>query len=462
MTTLSTGQRQLQQIERSRALADAMQQQAISIAPIQHPLQGLAKLAQAWASSRINTISRESEDRITKEQNEALAQVLAPNVTNIQGPGLPATTDTLPGDPEAIEFFKQFETDQTGPFLDAGAREIGARNALGPTIGPELDELIRRRAQEAEPAEIGTAAIPGQKARVETPKTQGQLLEALVKVRPDLAEQVMANTIQHQLTKDPETTSDITEYHFAQTNDRFPGSFQDWLQTVKPEGTLKANPGYMWVEGKEGREMVFIPGGPADPSLAENTVEAATKAAAVDNALYSLDKLNTMLFDENGSVNRSMLWAMNMPGGGVGHGATANAYMLTAIEAALRAESGAAVPDTEVVRAAKRFRPKNTDFRASTVRAKLALLDRFLSGAYSRFNKDGRFDPKATAAAVNAAADEYEKNGTIAGEPAYKAAHEAMQKSQPQEYAHGATANNGALTYDHKKGWVNTENFNVN
>jgi hypothetical protein len=130
------------------------------------------------------------------------------------------------------------------------------------------------------------------------------------------------------------------------------------------------------------------------------------------------------------------------------------------MEAALRSETGAAAPEPEIVRIGHRFRPRITDI-GPTVRAKLALLDRFLSGTYRRMNKDGRFDLGATIDAVDAALDEYEQHGTIDGEPAYKAAFDAKQAAGQQEFQHGQTADGGARTYDANRGWMLTEDFNA-
>ena len=69
------------------------------------------------------------------------------------------------------------------------------------------------------------------------------------------------------------------------------------------------------------------------------------------------------------------------------------------IEAKLRAESGAAVPETEVTRAGKRFKPHPFDLD-STVKIKSELLTDFLEGAFNKAQRDGRFDVALTIDAI--------------------------------------------------------------
>jgi len=78
MATLTTGQTELRQVERSRALADALQKMSVGFEPIAHPAQGWAKLAQAWAAASINNQARRREEEIAEQQRQAFAQALGP------------------------------------------------------------------------------------------------------------------------------------------------------------------------------------------------------------------------------------------------------------------------------------------------------------------------------------------------------------------------------------------------
>ena len=85
-------------------------------------------------------------------------------------------------------------------------------------------------------------------------------------------------------------------------------------------------------------------------------------------------------------------------------GRTANVLLKDATEAKLRAESGAAVPDSEVKRAAERFRPDIIDSR-ETIKVKVDLLGDFLEGVFDKVQRDGRFiDVGRTIDALEAAA----------------------------------------------------------
>jgi len=143
-----------------------------------------------------------------------------------------------------------------------------------------------------------------------------------------------------------------------------------------------------------------IPGGPAD-TLA---VEAAAKVQQLEDGIRDIKEFKTFIFDEDGSVNRVNVANMNI-GTPFTKGRTANILLLNAIEAKLRAESGAAVPETEVKRAGKRFRPRLIDLD-ETIEVKIRMLESFLQGAFDKVQRDGRFDVAGTVDAFLAAGDE--------------------------------------------------------
>ena len=88
MATLSTNQRQLQQVERRRELADAMTQQALTFQPIRHVNQGLAQLAQAFAANAINRRADKDETAASEAEQKALAEALSgePITGNLSDP----------------------------------------------------------------------------------------------------------------------------------------------------------------------------------------------------------------------------------------------------------------------------------------------------------------------------------------------------------------------------------------
>jgi hypothetical protein len=100
MATLETGRSQLQQIERSRQLAAALQQMATSFGPVVHPYQGLAKLAQAYVGVVANKAADSREKELAEERSKALAEALSP--VTVPGGQLPSSQANIGGIPEQI------------------------------------------------------------------------------------------------------------------------------------------------------------------------------------------------------------------------------------------------------------------------------------------------------------------------------------------------------------------------
>lgn len=75
---LSTYQTQLAEIERRRELAQAMQAQSLKMEPIGHPLQGWAKLAQAWLGARAMRKLEDEEEGSRAAMSKAIADALNP------------------------------------------------------------------------------------------------------------------------------------------------------------------------------------------------------------------------------------------------------------------------------------------------------------------------------------------------------------------------------------------------
>lgn len=136
--------------------------------------------------------------------------------------------------------------------------------------------------------------------------------------------------------------------------------------------------GYRWTDPQNPTELEAIPGGPASKLNATD----AGKAALLTNARAELVDIESLVFDADGSLNRQNIAnaVANTPGT---DGRELNQRFKNAIEARLRLESGAAVPETEVVRAMARFMPQVGD-TAKQVRQKIERSRKFLSDA-SRF-----------------------------------------------------------------------------
>ncbi len=139
-------------------------------------------------------------------------------------------------------------------------------------------------------------------------------------------------------------------------------------------GGAKPPSGYRWKEGEPG-VLEAIPGGPATVQ----STEQAAKTALITTGIQDVERFKKLVIP-NGEVNKTIIRQMVIPGGMPNTDSRkAYSYIYNAIEAKLRAESGAAVPETEVTRMARRFVPSVWD-NDSTVKDKVDRLDEFLKG----------------------------------------------------------------------------------
>lgn len=175
-------------------------------------------------------------------------------------------------------------------------------------------------------------------------------------------------------------------------------------------GKSKAPSGYQFSMGENGEKTLMpIPGGPADPSTRNSSIkppsgyqitrddsgnialtaipggpadrlspEASAKRELLVTGIQDMQDYKKLLFNPNGSVRRRNLVnaAAGVP---FTDGRTARSLIMNAVEAKLRAESGAAVPEQEVQRMADRFVPQLGD-NEGTIKSKTARLEQFLSG----------------------------------------------------------------------------------
>ncbi|NOZ37557.1 MAG: hypothetical protein GXP11_05725 [Gammaproteobacteria bacterium] len=121
------------------------------------------------------------------------------------------------------------------------------------------------------------------------------------------------------------------------------------------------------------------------------TVEAASKAAMMQQGMSDLKKAQPMLFNETGEldrVNATNAW-LNTPGT---EGRLIYSYYFNAINAKLRAESGAAVPEEEVKRGLKVFMPSPMD-NDITAQEKITRLQQFMNTALTNMDATGRLVP---------------------------------------------------------------------
>lgn len=136
------------------------------------------------------------------------------------------------------------------------------------------------------------------------------------------------------------------------------------------DGQRKAPPGYEWNTAAPGKALTPIPGGP-ESKLPGN---AGGQLALMDSARVDFSKAR-------GELERPWSPVEKVQGSlGVGDIGRAQRTVSVAIEATLRAMSGAAVPEQEVSRYKEMFMPNNTD-TPETAKQKLNLLDQFMTNA---------------------------------------------------------------------------------
>jgi hypothetical protein len=120
---------------------------------------------------------------------------------------------------------------------------------------------------------------------------------------------------------------------------------------------------------------------------AKETPEAAAKMALINQGIEDVKRANKMLFSQDGKIDRALLAKamVSLPGTS---GREFNSYIYNAIEAKLRAESGAAVPESEVKRMARRFVPGTMD-NDSTIKSKMSRLNEWLGMAQTMTDPSG-------------------------------------------------------------------------
>lgn len=123
----------------------------------------------------------------------------------------------------------------------------------------------------------------------------------------------------------------------------------------------------------------------------------ASKAELLNQGISDMAEFKGMLISPDGKINRGIITGMNIPGmAGVPYTDSRIAYSLisNAVEAKLRAESGAAVPKEEVTRMAARFIPSPLD-SDETILSKVRRMEAFLRGSFGRIKGAGEPSVKA-------------------------------------------------------------------
>ncbi len=142
--------------------------------------------------------------------------------------------------------------------------------------------------------------------------------------------------------------------------------------TLAMSGQGKAPNGYRWKADEPG-VLEPIPGGPAG----KLSSDAAGRAAMMDQAAKDLDFVESKIIKKDGSLDRTLVAAISIPGFAGMPGYTDARKVYSAIEnaiaAKLRIETGAATNPGEIVNTANRFKPTISD-TAESARDKITRL----------------------------------------------------------------------------------------
>jgi hypothetical protein len=268
-----------------------------------------------------------------------------------------------------------------------------------PQYQAQVEALENDRSYRKELAALGDSPALGDVAKIATKYGKPELAANLFKAQEDRAarlatsaENLETRRLQLQqnhelalqrITDQQQRTAEVARHNAAMealTNQQ--RAIQQQLADAKTAegGQGKAPTGYRWKEGQPG-VLEPIPGGPATVM----TPEQAAKTELLANGIKDVQRYKDLVL-KDGKIDRQIIIGMSTPGMAGVPGTDsrlAYSYIYNAIEAKLRAESGAAVPDTEVSRMAKRFIPSPLDNDA-TIKSKVERLEEFLGGSLGR------------------------------------------------------------------------------
>lgn len=225
-----------------------------------------------------------------------------------------------------------------------------------------------RKSREALARETLAQRAEDSVARVQSAKDNATMLHEFRMAQLKTNEERAAETARH---------NKVLEGLTAQQN-----AITNHFKTLGLAGEAQGKPpaGYRWKKGQPG-VLEPIPGGPATVL----NPEQAAKTELLNNGIKDVERYRDLVL-KDGKVDRQIILGMATPGmAGVPgtNSRLAYSYIYNAIEAKLRAESGAAVPESEVQRMAKRFVPSPLD-NDETIKSKVARLDEFLRGSLGR------------------------------------------------------------------------------
>lgn len=299
------------------ALAAELQRSGSSTAPVQSPLEGLARALTGVVGGYQQGLIQDEYKNRGKEFASALSEVSSDPRVNT---GIPSIQDA------------------PGPNMD------GSAGWSRPGAAPGYDTMVR--------------LLQGDKYS-ENPDLQ------------EYANQLQGKSLESQMAMQNDLTLERAKY----TDPAILGG-KIAIAQAGATGIQKPPSGYRYnMQGS----LEPIMGGPEDPNKKKFTPEQAGKVSMVKNAVEAMKEVKTALFDENGKV-KSMVDLTNAYIGTPGtEGARIRNLLSNAVEAQLRSETGAAATKDEIDRMLKRFLPAPFD-NADTKRQKVEQLTNLLGG----------------------------------------------------------------------------------
>lgn len=364
-----------------------MAQQGASSAPVQHWTQGLARLAQGLVGKWNMDAGEQEEESKRKERAQKLAQALQ----KMQGGNIGAAMADL------AEFDEDGSTAiQYGMYNQNRQDRLADREQEWTRQDQREAE---RRKWEASQRQGPAPIVQDLGDRIAFMDRQGNVIKEIPKgQKPGDGGPFKGNALDAQamnilLQGDPSSPEYAAAYaHMSSPKAQLdPGTGQ--VVTIRPDMSPYRQPGQQGAP-----QPTAQPGQPTisrvgDPSPKAMPPEQAAKLQMVQQGINTVQQAEQMLFGPDGKTfNRGLMAESNMPlvGGSMpgSEGAGVRALLLSAIEARLRAESGAAVPPEEVRRAAERFMPNAYD-SPEVARQKIQLLKEGLQGGIGLMDPHG-------------------------------------------------------------------------
>ena len=139
------------------------------------------------------------------------------------------------------------------------------------------------------------------------------------------------------------------------------------------------------------KQPIAFTAGPKSPDLG---VDGAGRVALLQQGKQDIQEAKGILFNEKGEMRRATVAAMNVPfTAGVGTDARkAYSRILNSIGGKLRAETGAAAPDSEVKNIAERFMPTQYD-TSESAKDKMDRLEEFMTMPLRELERSGYLAP---------------------------------------------------------------------